>query len=272
MNTPLATKELAQRLIAAERDCYIDWVRAMQAQPGNPFGIAIQTFGQATAIVCSRVPAEIWNRVFNFTPDDLALLPEIIEFYRANNAKILLDLSPYTTPAYWNEPHLTYVLAHEYGMFQAAFHQMLYGLPTTDVPPTPDHIVIKEVGAAEITDFERTYDTVWGNGNEISALVGQPNFRCYLAYIEDQPAALGVVHIKSGMASMANALTAPAMRGKGCQTALLYHRIKQAALEDCDLLVSQCASGSTSQNNQLRAGFHIAGTKAWWLLKSNIAL
>ncbi|MBA3873044.1 MAG: hypothetical protein H0X30_28250 [Anaerolineae bacterium] len=272
MTIPFMNTELAQRLIAAERDCYVDWVRAMQAQPDNPFGIAIQTFGQATAIVCSRVPAEIWNRVFNFTPDDLALLPEIIAFYQQHNAQILLDLNPYTTPPFWEEPHMTVVLARQYGMFQAAFHQMLYGVPTQDVPPTPEHIVIKEVGAAEISDFERTYETVWGNGNEISVLVGQPNFRNYLAYIEDQPVALGVVHIKNGMASMANALTAPAMRGKGCQTALLYHRIKQAAIENCELLVSQCRPGSTSQNNQLRAGFHVAGTKAWWLLQSNVTV
>ena len=271
MNTPFVTPQLAQRLIDAERDCYVDWVRAMDAQPDNDFGIAVQSFGQATAIVCRKVSAEIWNRVFNFTPDDLALLPEIIAFYQQHHAQILLDLNPYTTPAYWDKPHMLYQLAHQYGMFQAVFHQMLYGLPTTDVPPTPGHIVIQNVDANNIGDFERVYETVWGGGKEISVLVGQPNFRCYLAYIDEQPAALGVVHIKNGAASMANALTNPAMRGKGCQTALLYHRIKQAALEGCDLLVSQCAPGSTSQNNQLRAGFQVAGTKAWWILSSKVS-
>lgn len=270
MKLPIPNKKLAQRLITAERDCYVDWVRAMEAQPNNPFGIAVRTFGQATAIVCSKVPAEIWNRVFNFTPDNLDLLPEILAFYREHNAQILLDLNPYTTPAYWDKPHMTYVLTHQYGMFQAVFHQMLFGLPTLDVPPTPEHILIKEVGSAEIADFERTYETVWGGGREISVLVGQPNFRCYVAYVDGQPAALGVVHIKDGMASMANALTTPEMRGKGCQTALLYHRIKQAALEGCDLLVSQCVPGSTSQGNQLRAGFQVAGTKVWWLLTSDV--
>jgi hypothetical protein len=271
MNDLFATKKLAQRLIEAERDCYVDWVWAMEAHPDADFGIAVRSFGQATAIICRKVPAEIWNRVFNFTLDDLALLPEIMAFYRENNAPILLDLNPYTTPAYWDKPHMLRQLAHQYGMFQAVFHQMLYGVPTVDVPPTPAHIVIKDVDAANIADFERTYETVWGSGKEISVLIGQPNFRCYLAYVDEQPAALGVVHIKNGTASMANALTRPDMRGKGCQTALLYHRIKQAALEDCDLLVSQCAPGSTSQNNQLRTGFQVAGTKAWWLLSASVS-
>jgi hypothetical protein len=271
MNNLFATKQLAQRLIEAERDCYVDWVRAMEAHPDDDFGIAVRSFGGTTAIICRKVAAEIWNRVFNFTPDDLALLPEIMAFYQQHNAQILLDLNPYTIPAYWDKPHMLYQLAHQYGMFQAVFHQMLYGVPTVDVPATPEHIVIKAVDVTNIADFERTYETVWGGGKEISVLVGQPNFRCYLAYIDGQAAALGVVHIKNGAASMANALTRPDMRGKGCQTALLYHRIKQAALEGCNLLVSQCAPGSTSQNNQLRAGFQVAGTKAWWLSAANVS-
>ena len=45
MNTLFVTQELAQRLIEAERDCCIDWVRAMEAEPGNPFGIVVRTFG-----------------------------------------------------------------------------------------------------------------------------------------------------------------------------------------------------------------------------------
>ena len=64
---------------------------------------------------------------------------------------------------------------------------------------------------------------------------------------------------------MANALTVPALRGRGCQTALLQRRIHDAHQLGCDVLVSQCRPGSTSQNNQLRAGFEIAGTKAWWV-------
>jgi len=64
---------------------------------------------------------------------------------------------------------------------------------------------------------------------------------------------------------MANALTAPAFRGRGCQTALLHRRIQDAAGAGCDLLVSQCSPGTASERNQLRAGFRAAGTKAWWV-------
>jgi hypothetical protein len=166
---------------------------------------------------------------------------------------------------------MTYWLARTYGMFDCAYTQMLYGLPTVDVPPTPDHITIKPVLEDNISDFEKTYEQVWGHGREVSILVGHPNFRCYLAYIEDEAAALGIMHIANGAASMTNGLTIPSMRGKGCQTALLYHRIKQAALEGCDLLVSQCTPATQSQHNQLKVGFQIAGTKTWWIRVDDVS-
>lgn len=60
----LPTPALVDRLIAAERHCMTDWLHAMADVPGNPFGIAIQTFGQATALVCRTIPAQVYNRVF----------------------------------------------------------------------------------------------------------------------------------------------------------------------------------------------------------------
>jgi hypothetical protein len=83
--------------------------------------------------------------------------------------------------------------------------------------------------------------------------------------VDGTAAALGVLHVAEGVGSMANALTVPALRGRGCQTALLHRQIRDAALAGCDLLASQCRPGSTSQRNQLRAGFRIAGSKAWWV-------
>src|SRR5262245_1639199 len=128
----MVSQELVARLIKAERDCYVDWVQSMD----EDYATAVQSFGQATAIVCGKVSAEVWNRVFNLTPEDFDKIPEILEFYQQHKAQALFDLSPYTVPAYWDKPNMTYWLAKKYGMFHAAYHQMLYGTPTTDVPPT----------------------------------------------------------------------------------------------------------------------------------------
>ena len=56
---PLPTPELVARLVAAERQCMTDWLQAVADLPGNPYGIAIKTFGQATALVCRAIPAQV---------------------------------------------------------------------------------------------------------------------------------------------------------------------------------------------------------------------
>lgn len=261
---PLLTTELAQRLVAAERDCMVDWLRAMEALDGNPFGIAIREFGQATALLCSQIPAEVFNRVVGMTIEERAYLPAILAFYREHGASPLFDLSPYTIPPFWVQPNLPPLLA-QHGFYQGAFHQMLYGVPRLDVPPPPESITIKEAGPDDADDFVRVYEQVWGAGGAIRVLIGQPQFRCYLAFVDGVAAGLGVLHIANRTGSMANGLTTPPFRGRGCQTALLYRRIRDAALAGCNLLASQCSPGADSQRNQLRTGFQIAGSKAWWL-------
>jgi GNAT superfamily N-acetyltransferase len=261
---PLPTTELVQRLIAAERNCYVAWLRAMEALPGNPLGITIRAFGRSTALVCAKIPAEIFNRVFEMTVDDREHIPAILALYREHGATPLFDLSPYAIPPFWVQPNVPPLLA-QHGLYHGAFHQILYGVPTTDVPPTPPHITIKHVTHEDADEFGRTYEQVWGDGIAIRVLIGQPQFGCYLAYVDGEAAALAVLHVANGVGSMANALTIPAFRGQGCQTALLHRRIADATAMGCDLLVSQCSPGSESQRNQLRTGFHIAGSKAWWV-------
>jgi hypothetical protein len=129
----------------------------------------------------------------------------------------------------------------------------------------PLSLSIIEVMPDDADTFVEIYEQVWGDGTAVRVLIGQPHFRCYLGYVDETPAALGILHIANEVGSMANGLTIPALRGRGCQTALLHRRIHDAALAGCNLMVSQCRPGVTSQNNQLRAGFHIAGSKAWWV-------
>ena len=105
---------------------------------------------------------------------------------------------------------------------------------------------------------------MFGPGLLISVLLSHPNFRCFLAKINGQPAALGVLHVRGKAASMANGITLPEFRGKGLQSALLNRRMELARELDCDLIVSQAEPRSTSARNQQRAGLSLAGTMAVW--------
>jgi hypothetical protein len=256
---------LAKRLIQVERNCFVTWVKQIAAVPGNPYGAGVQQFGQSTAVVCRAFKPQIFNRVFEMTLDAAEHIPDILEFFYRNGGTPLFDLNPYVIQPYFVRSDLPTILSRM-GLFQAAFHQMLYGVPTTSVPPTPAHIDIQAVGDHEINDFCGIYDSVKGDaGLPVRLIYGHPEYRCYIAYIEGEPAGLGILHVANGAASMATGITVPEMRNRGCQTALLYRRIHDAAAAGCHLMVSQCQPGSSSQNNQLRVGFQIAGSKVWWV-------
>jgi GNAT superfamily N-acetyltransferase len=256
------TPDLVARLVAAERAVVVDWVGAMAALPGNPLGAEVVAVGSATACICAGIPAEIWNRVFGLTEAERDRVPEIARLYRERGAAPLFDLAPHGVRPFYEGPNLLAALA-EHGFYQAAFHQMLYGRPDPG-PAPPAGVEVRAVGPEAADAFSRVYETVWGGAAAIRVLLGHPRFRCYLAYLDGEPAALGVLHVHDGAASMANGLTDPRFRNRGCQTALLHRRVADAAALGCDLLVSQCRPGSQSERNQLRAGFAIAGTKVWW--------
>lgn len=152
----VVTQEFARRLIDAERECIADWLRAMEALPGNPLGIAIRRFGGATALVCGAIPAQVFNRVFGMTPAERDYIPEIVALYRHYGAEPLFDLSPYDVPPFWEQLNLTPALA-QHGFYQGAFHQMLYGVPTLDVPPLPEQIEVKEAATEDADTFVTVY-------------------------------------------------------------------------------------------------------------------
>src|SRR5688572_28359219 len=91
---PLPTPNLVARLAAAERQCMSDWLQAMADLPGNPFGIAIQTFGRATALVCRTIPAQVYNRVFGLTVEERDAIPAIVDFYAEHGASPVFEPNP----------------------------------------------------------------------------------------------------------------------------------------------------------------------------------
>ena len=269
LGTIRPSREFVHGLISAETTCLTDWLNAMQELPGNPLGISIRTFGQATALVCAKIPAEVFNRVVGLTVEDRDLIPDIFAFYQRLGASPLFDLDPYAIPPFWTRPNVYSPLV-SLGFCQGAFHQILYAEPMRTIPTPPAHLSIEDVTEANVAEFVRVYEQVWGDGTAIRVLINRPSFYCYLARVDGEAAALGILHIANGIGSMANALTVPVYRNRGCQTALLYQRIRTAAAAGCNLLVSQCSPGTTSQQNQRRVGFQIAGTKAWWIPTSRL--
>ncbi len=105
----------------------------------------------------------------------------------------MFDLSPYSIQPYWVEPNVFPALISQ-GFYQGAFHQLLYGFPTADSPALPPGLTIRAVQPEDADTFAQVYDEVWGGSGAVRVLIGHPRFRCYLAFVDETPAALGILH------------------------------------------------------------------------------
>ncbi len=124
---------------------------------------------------------------------------------------------------------------------------------------------VREVDATGVDAFVACYNASFGGGGDAAAVVlGRPDWRLYLAYVDERPAAMGMLHIADGVGSLAGGGTRPDLRNRGAQTALIHRRIADAAAAGCELVASQCSPGTTSQANLERAGMRVACTKVWW--------
>jgi GNAT superfamily N-acetyltransferase len=89
---------------------------------------------------------------------------------------------------------------------------------------------------------------------------------CFLAEIDGQPGAAGVLSLHEGVALFGGASTVPELRRRGLQSALLQARKSYAIGHGCDLLMMVTEAGSQSQRNAERTGFRIAYTRMKWKL------
>lgn len=88
----------------------------------------------------------------------------------------------------------------------------------------------------------------------------------FLAELEGEAIATGVLCLYGGVALLAGASTIPAGRKQGAQRALLASRLRYAVEHDCDIAMMCALPGSASQRNAERCGFRIAYTRTKWQL------
>jgi GNAT superfamily N-acetyltransferase len=94
---------------------------------------------------------------------------------------------------------------------------------------------------------------------------------CFLAEVDGEPGAAGVLHVHDGVALFAGASTVPELRRRGLQAALLAERMRYAFQHGCELAMMVAEAGSNSQRNAERNGFRVAYTRTKWRLAAGAA-
>ena len=272
MDFPVVTKPLALRIGKSEADYFVSWLKVMQAQPGNPFGIEIRQFGNAVALVNTDATlGPTFNRVLGLGDVDAERLDEIVQFYEKRDLSCRIDINPYDAgPKLFDRLEAA-------GLHPFRFHNHLYGLPSASPGQASNAAVtVRKIGAEEAA----LWAEVWRQGyaealgvpaamagkiaDATQGLYGQPGWGLYLAFTGGQPAAAGALYVQDGIGSLLIGGTLPEFRRRGCQTALLQARMADAARQGCELVAAQAALGATSQHNMERAGMRIAYTRAFW--------
>jgi GNAT superfamily N-acetyltransferase len=103
----------------------------------------------------------------------------------------------------------------------------------------------------------------------LSAMVGAPGWRCFVAFADDEPAACGALYADGPYGWLGIATTLPDYRGRGGQSALLAARIEAGRADGVRRFAAETGvrvEGHPDQSyrNLLRAGFHEAYVRANW--------
>jgi hypothetical protein len=135
-----------------------------------------------------------------------------------------------------------------------------------------DRIRVRAIGKHEGDLWARTTARGWSEFPELQnfllelAPLGteRRDSVSFLAEIDSEPIATGVLCLGGGVALLGGACTVPEARKQGAQNTLLAHRLQYAVHEGCDVAMVCTLPGSASQRNAERNGFRIAYTRIKW--------
>jgi hypothetical protein len=273
MQPPLITKQLARRIQAVIDSSHLKGIIQVRQQPGNPYDIVIQRFGNATAYMARGISFPgWWNRVVGLTTEDSDKLDDILGFFRGQQLQCNIDLAPTEFTSECAR------LLIQHGLYPTPSGTVLYGLPQVSNEALSEGVAIKEISLEDIDPLLE----LWADGFEFPAgpqrkvimdirkgAFSAPGSRLYIASVNNTPAAMAGLYIHDGIAYLSGGATLPAFRKHGCHTALTQRRMRDAAEADCDLVIGFAGTfGPISQNNMERAGLRIAYLMTAWVDES----
>ncbi|MCU6707416.1 GNAT family N-acetyltransferase [Paenibacillus sp. J5C_2022] len=265
--TVLPSECLVQEIEHSEIQYMLDRMSAMQSMEGNPEGIEVKHFGMTVCLYSEHMPWAMFNTVKGMTSADAKYLDDIIAFYQVRGRAVQFEIVPSRA-----DRNLLKSLA-ERGLYSSGFHNSLYTVPGDSEERLPESIVIRELQQDEF----QLYATIHCKGTGLSEngipyiaannqiLHSRRGWKYFLAYCDMEPAAVGVMYMQEGAASLTFAATLPEYRGRGLQQALIRRRIREAAVQGCRLVVGQCAFLSQSHRNMERAGMKLGYVRSTWI-------
>ena len=196
-------------------------------------------------------------------------LNTIERFFQDRGAAVFHEVSPLADPS-------AFALLNERGYQPIEFTSVLFRpiSPEVSLPVAPNEkIKVRLRSESEKEIWSNTALLGWSEFEEVIEFMkdmGKVHERSeslgFLAELDNQPIATGMMSMCEGVALLAGASTIPEARRQGAQNALLEGRLRYAAEQGCDIAMMAALPGSASQRNAERNGFRIAYTRIKWRL------
>jgi GNAT superfamily N-acetyltransferase len=274
MPAPVASRDLIDRIMAADAAYTVSRLQVLERIPGNPIGVAYRRLeGRIVALVARHIPSPSFNRVIGLRAGDEGHIRPLVAWYRDNGASARFELVP---------GHYDAALGRELarlGYYQSGFHAALVCAPDCSVA-MPSGIDVEAVtGTALMEDYLRAYVAGWGlpedEHDDFKANVrpwrDQPGWSLYVARLDGRPAGAATLFIHGDVGYLADAATDPAFRRRGLHTALLGRRLQEARKAGADVVFSGAEFHSDSYRNMERIGMRLVFPRAIWTALVNPA-
>lgn len=260
----------SDQLNAVERRFWRDVWETMPADAAAEHGVEARDFGPVQATVVKDLPAaQMLNLILGAEEPNVVAgryLSQALDWMELRGVSFYVPLTegPGSEDARELLESRRYERAYSWMKFVRDAHAPRFS-PPTDVE------VVAVVDEAE--PFGMIAATGFGLPPWASAFFAdlhrRPGWHCYLARVDDEPAACAAMFVDDGLAELGIAATLEPARGRGCQTALLHRRITDAAALGCHTLSVKTGERvpgrpATSYGNILRAGFEEAYVRPNW--------
>lgn len=263
-------------LDATERRFWGELWRAAPPTLATEHGIEVRAFGplQAT-IVRDRAPGRSMNLVLGAAEADAEQLTAGLDWVEGSGVDFYVPVTP-GLPGSAAAEALLASRGYERGYAWMKF------VRDTAPPerPDPDDVEVVELAPGDAALLGRIVATGFGlppwMGALFEGVCGTDGWRCYAALVDGEPVAGATLLVDGTVGEFGTAATMEAARGRGCQTALLHRRIRDAAAAGCRTLFVETGvrtddRPSASYRNILRAGFREAYVRPNWVVHSAAA-
>ena len=264
-----ADKPLSQRLERAEAFACAEFAIARRHLSPQSHSQSIECAGTTAVFDGVDSPATQTFGLGLHQPLTEEALGQIERFFLEHGAPVMHEVSPYAGPEV-----LEMLCRHGYLPFEIS--NVLY--QPVRAESLPNHSVAVRIAAPdEMPLWNETSARAWSAGHpeladfirETGAVAGaREHTVCFLAEVDGQVGATGVLSLHDGVALFGGAATVPELRCRGLQGALLAERMRYAAEHQCDLALMVTEAGSNSQRNAQRKGFQVAYTRFKWRLSN----